>query len=147
MLTFLLHVIPMNLVIGGSLIALINRIKSGGEKNSFPYRTAELISRWLPVLIAATVTFGVAPLLFVQVLYGRLLYTSSILMGWIWLSVIPLLILAYYSAYYLAVKKKQNLSRSRFIAALSSFLFVLIGIIFTANMSLMLRPEKNLNKQ
>ena len=33
----------------------------------------------LPVAVAATVTFGVAPLLFLQVLYGRLFFSSAVL--------------------------------------------------------------------
>jgi hypothetical protein len=46
-----------------------------------------------------SVNFGVAPLLFVQVLYGHFFYASSILMAVFWLAVIPLLIAAYYAAY------------------------------------------------
>ena len=38
-------------------------------------------------------------MLFLQVLHGNLIYTSSILMGVYWLSVIGLFILAYYRAY------------------------------------------------
>jgi len=46
----------------------------------------------LPVFVSFTVTLGVAALLFVQVIYGNLLYTSSILIGAAWLGVVPLVI-------------------------------------------------------
>ena len=49
--------------------------------------------------VAATVTLGVAPLLFVQELFGRVFFTSSILMAWFWLAIIALLIPAYYGVY------------------------------------------------
>ncbi len=48
----------------------------------------------LPLVIAFAVNFGVAPLLFLQVLYGHFIYTSSILMGIFWISIIPALIIA-----------------------------------------------------
>ena len=53
----------------------------------------------IPTLIALTVNFGVPPLLFVQVLYGHLFYSSSVMLAVPWILVIPILILAYYAAY------------------------------------------------
>ena len=75
----------------------------GGTRRTAP-RSSPSSRRPLPVAIAATVTLGVAPLLFVQVLYGRLFFTSSILMAWFWLAIVPLVILAYYGAYLLAFR-------------------------------------------
>jgi len=51
---------------------------------------------------------GVAPLLFLQVLYGRLFFTSSILMAGFWLAVVPLLIVAYYCAYVVAFRGQRT---------------------------------------
>ena len=142
MLTFLLHIIPMNFVLGGSVIAFLGRYKGQADATSYPRRMAALIAGWMPVTVAATITFGVAPLLFIQVLYGRLLYTSSILMGWFWWLVIPILIIAYYTSYFLAFRENDNWKRLRLLAAFSSALFLVIGLIYTINMSLMLRPER-----
>lgn len=64
-----------------------------------PMLTFALHLHLMNALVAFTVNFGVAPLLFVQVLYGHLFYASSILMAVFWLAVIPLLIAAYYAAY------------------------------------------------
>ena len=66
---------------------------------------AHLVVKAMPVLISATVTLGVAALLFLQVLYGRLFFVSAVVMGWWWLGVIGLLILAYYAAYLLALRE------------------------------------------
>ena len=58
-----------------------------------------------------------APLLFVQVLYGRLFLTSSVLMAWWWLAVVPLVILAYSGAYLLAFRGKALGPRAKAVAA------------------------------
>ena len=42
---------------------------------------------------------GVPPLLFAQVLYGRALYTSSVLIGVYWISIIAILTLTYWLLY------------------------------------------------
>jgi hypothetical protein len=95
MLTFALHLLLMNALVGSTGIALYSHLR-GGEVHG---RLASGLSKVLPILAAFTVNFGVAPLLFVQVLYGHLFYASSILMAVFWLAVIPLLIAAYYAAY------------------------------------------------
>lgn len=141
LLTFLLHIIPMNLVLGGSVLVFQQRWQARRGDES-----AREISRWLvrmlPTAVAATVSFGVAPLLFVQVLYGRLLYTSSILIGWPWLMVIPILILAYYGTYLVAFRSEERSRGSLLlIGGVSAFLFLVIAFIYSNNMSLMLRPE------
>ena len=45
------------------------------------------------------INLGVPPLLFAQVLYGRAIYTSSVMIGLRWIAVIPALILAYWLLY------------------------------------------------
>lgn len=138
LLTFLLHLVPMNLILGGSLLVLWARLRS-------KLAIREELTRWftgmMPVAVAATVSFGVAPLLFSQVLYGRLLYSSSILIGWWWLAVIPMVIIAYY-AVYLAAYREDRLSRagSLVLSLLSAGIFTAISFVYTSNMSLMLRP-------
>ena len=103
-LTFLLHVLAMNLVLGGSLLALLGRFSRRAEDAALRARLLAAFDKALPVALAATVTLGVAPLLFVQVLYGRVFFTSSILMGWYWLGLVPLVIAGYYGAYLLAFR-------------------------------------------
>jgi len=136
LVTFLLHVLAMNSILGGSILATFARIKGSGHYDTF-FRTFVKI---LPVAIATTITLGVPPLLFVQVFYGRLLYTSSVLMGWFWFSVIPLLILAYYGSYVLAFKTDSS-SKWKWLIWVVVVILLIIAFIYTNNMSLMLRPE------
>jgi hypothetical protein len=53
----------------------------------------------LPASISFTITTGVAPLLFVQALYGPLFYSATVLVGWVWLALLLLLVGAYYAVY------------------------------------------------
>jgi hypothetical protein len=57
--------------------------------------------------MAATVTFGVAPLLFVQLLYPRLIYAAAIVNGWYWLLIVLAAIVAYYCLYAAASRSRR----------------------------------------
>jgi hypothetical protein len=140
-LTFFLHLVAMNVVLGGSLLALHWRF-SRRPKDARP-RAALLafFGRSLPVAVAATVTLGVAPLLFLQVLYGRLFFTSSILMAWLWLAIVPLLILAYYGAYLLAFRAEALGPRGRVVAAGVTALFAAVAFLQVSNATRSLRPD------
>jgi hypothetical protein len=140
-LTFLLHLVAMNVALGGSILAL--HWRHSGRAEGAPHRAAFLafFDGALPVAIAATVTLGVAPLLFVQVLYGRLFFTSSILMGALWLAVVPLVILAYYGAYRLAFRAEAPGGRPRAVALLVTLPFAAVALLQVSNATRALRPE------
>jgi len=132
--TFTIHLLFMNVALGGTLMLLASRLRGGDWLAEAGFHGAAV--KKIPSMIALAVNFGVAPLLFVQVLYGHLMYSSSVLMGVYWLLVIPLLILAYYCAYIYA--------RRHAVAALAASAVVLLYIAFMQvnNMTLMLQPEK-----
>jgi hypothetical protein len=140
-LTFLLHLLAMNVVLGGSVLALHWRFSRRAEGADHREALLGFFAKALPVAVAATVTLGVAPLLFVQVLYGRLFFTSSILMAWLWLAVIPLVVLAYYGAYFLAFRGKDLGDRARWVAAIVAGLFLAIAFLYVSNVTRALRPE------
>jgi hypothetical protein len=54
---------------------------------------------WLPFYLGAAITAGVAPLLFVQVLYQDRVYTAQLLMGPRWFAIIPALVIGFYALY------------------------------------------------
>ena len=60
---------------------------------------ARALARRLTVVMTYVINLGVPPLLFAQVLYGRALYTSSVLIGAYWISIILLLTLTYWLLY------------------------------------------------
>ncbi len=140
-LTFLLHLVAMNVVLGGSILALHWRFSRRAE--GAPQRAALLafFAKALPVAVAAAVSLGVAPLLFVQVLYGRLFFTSSILMAWFWLAIVPLVILAYSGAYLLAFREEALGGRSRGVAGLVALFFVTVAFLQVSNATRALRPD------
>jgi hypothetical protein len=137
-LTFTLHVLPMNAVLGGAVLGAVSRWRA---RRGDPHHAqlAQLIGKLLPVLIAAAVSLGVAALLFLQVLYGRVFFSSAIVMGWFWLAVVPLLIGGYYAAY--AVAFAEHRGGRLGAAVVVAVVALTIGFIYTNNMTLMLRPE------
>lgn len=137
LLTSVLHLLSMNLLVGGAILALIARVR-GRRGNAAQAEVSRAIDKVLPTLVAATVSLGVAPLLFVQVLYGRIFFVSSILIGWWWLAVIGLVIVAYSAAYTVAMRKRSSI----LTAALVPALLLAVAAILVTNMSLMLWPEQ-----
>ncbi|MCK4881317.1 MAG: hypothetical protein KAS82_11670, partial [Bacteroidales bacterium] len=96
----------------------------------------------IPTLVALTVNFGVPPLLFVQVLYGHLFYSSSVMLAVPWILVVPILILAYYGAY-IFVKQADRvplLSKAGLIFTTLSLLY--IAFVFVNNSTLAIQPDR-----
>jgi len=97
--TFFLHMLFMNLTLGGTLLAVFAHVGGGGRRDD---PRGALAARLMAVNnygISLTITTGVAPLLFIQVLYQQYFYSATILIGGIWLGFLLLLFLGYYSAY------------------------------------------------
>jgi hypothetical protein len=136
--TWVLHIVLMNTMLGGTIIALVNSLR-GGESNLGVSRFA---SKLIPFAVALAVNAGVAPLLFLQVLYGHFVYVSSILMAVYWLSIVLMLILAYYGVYLFRYKFDSWGKGRNLILGFSAALFLLIGFLFTNNWTLALSPEK-----
>jgi len=142
-LTFVVHILFINVVVGGSLFVLVNRLRGRGE--DIENCTHGAIALKIPSLIALSVTIGVAPLLFVQVLYGHLIYSSSVLMATYWILVIPVLILGYYGAYIFTTRihREDSCSPWATIGITVTVLAVLyIAFMFVNNMTLMLNPQE-----
>jgi len=135
LVTFLLHLIAMNLTVGGTAIAAI----CSARRKSDPHagQLAGDLVGILPISLAFTITLGVAALLFVQVLYGNLLYASSILIGAFWIAVIPILIVAYYGLYY-----SKSHPGSTGPVWMSLILLLGIGLIYVNNFTLMMTPQR-----
>jgi hypothetical protein len=138
-LTFVLHLVAMNFLLGGATIAVVERIR--GRTRPASRELARWIERRLPVTMAFTVTLGVAPLLFLQAMYGHLFYTSSVLMAWPWLLVIPLVIVTYYLAYLLSFKGDEASEGLRLAGWIVAIALVVIAFIYVNNMSLAIRPD------
>jgi len=136
LLTFVLHIVFMNLAFGSALIALFGRL-AGGKTGS---GLAHELGHRAPTFLALTVNFGVAPLLFVQVLYGQFLYTSSVLMAGWWLSAILAVILGYYALYVHDAKTESAPGLSLLALGLAVAFLAYTGFLLANNMTLMLKP-------
>jgi hypothetical protein len=133
-ITFALHILLVNTVLGGAIVCSVRSVVS---KNSLSIKK---VSKVLPSLFALAVNLGVAPLLFIQMLYGQYMYTSSILMAVYWLSVVFLAIIAYYALYVFAGRYGGH-SKFSLSIFLSSAAMLCIGLVMSNNMTLMLRPD------
>jgi len=137
--TFVLHLVPMNLLAGGSVMLSLSSFL--GRRDLRHREFARRASRVVPPVVAFTITFGVAPLLFLQLLYGQLFYTSSVLIAWAWLAVVLLVMLGYYGIYWFGMQHEELGPRAVWVILAAAFLFILVAFIFTQNMSFMLRPQ------
>jgi len=143
LVVFFLHVIFMNCTLAGGLTAVFNAVRGRSTRHPLSRKLSADLARVLPVFVAFTVTLGVASLLFLQVLYGNLFYTSSILIGVYWFSVILLVIIGYYGYYYFNAHSGDKATTASIVTlSLAVLCFLTIGFIFTNNMTLMWSPEK-----
>jgi len=131
--TFSIHMILMNFMLGGSLLTVWDMLTGKLEKRA---------SGSIPTLVALTVNFGVPPLLFVQVLYGHLFYSSSVMVAVPWILVIPILILAYYGAYLYVRKWESAPGWSKAGLVFSSLFLLYVAFLLVNNNTLALRPDR-----
>lgn len=143
-LTLFLHLLPMNFVLGGSVLTAVSylRARSGLDEIAWCHRRLiELLARAFPVAIAFTITLGIAPLLFVQVLYGPLFFSSSILMAWLWLALVGLLLLGYYAACWHTYRRAALGEAAVWVSLGVAATFLVIAFLFVNNFSLLQNPE------
>ena len=148
LLTFFLHVLFMNCLLGGTAVALVCTLRR--QSSAFSARLAGDLGRLLPSVFAFTITLGVAPLLFLQVMYGQFLYASSILIGVPWLAIIAMVVLAYYGVYFFSMtlaktQGHEQKGSTTVVLALVVLLLATIAFVYSNNFTLMLAPERWLN--
>ncbi|MGD0831221.1 MAG: hypothetical protein ABR907_09780 [Terracidiphilus sp.] len=136
--TLALHFVAVEMLLGGLLLAVVLSLFRSSPACAV---TARALARRLTVVMTFVINLGVPPLLFAQVLYGRALYTSSVLIGIYWISIIALLTLTYWLLY----RFSARLEAGKFAACTGFTAWLLAGCIarlLSTNMTLMLRPEK-----
>jgi hypothetical protein len=135
-LTLTLHFVAMNFLLGGVIITLHAAVR---KRWNDP--TLLKFVRLFPSAMAATVTLGVAPLLFLQVVYPRQVYAAAIVSGWFWLNVITAVIIAYYALYRVALKaeKTGKVSVPALLLALLGLLYV--SAVYSSVFAMAERPK------
>ncbi len=137
-LTLTLHFLAMNFTLGSVILYLWTRFRKDEEYRGIGH----FLGSGLPLGVSYLITLGIPPLLFVQVLYGQLFYSSSVIMGAFWIQVIPVMILAYLGFYYFKFSRAKG-ERSRWpIVAVAGVLLLYIGFIYVNNFTLTMSPQK-----
>ncbi len=139
-LTFFLHIVPMSITLGGTVLATVFEIRARLQKSADFKALAYKLWRTLPSVTAYTITIGVAPLLFVQLIYGKFFYPASVITGWSWFAIIPVLIIAYYLLYLQSLGAKDAPWRT-WAGLVAMVLFAGVAGIFVSTMSLSWEPE------
>lgn len=144
----------MNFMLGGAFLAAFFLLKGLKDKSSFEYRIGRGLVNGLPIYTSVAITQGIVPLLFVQLIYGPMFYTSSVLMAAPWFSIIFILLAAYFLVYVVVYKCIPTAAEAAADAKAEAksklgpiLLFITIGLMLTVgfffsnNMTLMLRPD------
>lgn len=139
---FLLHIVFVNLTVGGTLIALSAHWR--GRRDPDLLELARRIIDGVTVHKSVAVVLGVGPLLLISIAYTTPFYTSSTLVAPAWLSVIWLVTLAFGLLY--AYKFGWNTLRAArpwlhacFGLGAGAVLLV-VPLIYLTNTQLMLQP-------
>jgi MFS family permease len=139
-LTFYLHYLSVGIMMATAIAAASGYVR--GKKNPEWLALGRRMSLILPFTIAFAINLGIAPLLFVQVLYGNFFYTATILMGIPWLLLTWLLIIIYYGAYWLAFRGNDDVSRRSKFSIIISVLLGLIAFMLVNVNTLMITPDR-----
>lgn len=133
---FVVHLLFMNALVGSGVIGWVQTWRSGGPG----LEAARTIGKRIPFYMAFAVNFGVAALLFLQVLYGHFFYTSSILMAVWWLAALALVLTAYGAAYWIDFRFHGPVAVRRLVWTLMAAALLMVAFIFVNNLTLMQDP-------
>lgn len=135
-ITFALHIIFVNLIIGGTGLSIWFSI----NKNQFTENIVETFARTTTIGISLAIVLGVAPLLFVQVIYDPLWYSANNISAWMVLGFLLLIALSFTISYifYFSSKKGGHI----LWPVISFILLILSAFIIHALSVQMINPEK-----
>jgi hypothetical protein len=135
--TLSLHFVAVEMLLGGLLIAVCLCLFGRSPQAAV---AARAIAHRLTVVMTYVINLAVPPLLFAQVLYGRALYTSSVLIGVWWIMIILVLMAAYGLLYLFSAR--LDAGKPAWYYGLGAWLLAgYVGHTLSVNMTLMLRPE------
>ncbi len=142
-ISFLVHIIFVNLMVGGTLLTFFAQVKGLREKDYDIL--AHEIAKTITVNKSMAVVMGVAPLLIINTLYTVYFYSANALTGLFWIAIVPLVTFAFLLTYphkYLWEKLQNNKGLHIAMIAAASAIFLFVPLIFLTNINLMLYPEK-----
>lgn len=143
--SFLLHILFVNLMVGGSVLTWWLQRKSLKHNEPAYDSLAREIAATITVNKSLAVVIGVAPLLTINTLYTVFFYSANALTGFVWISIVPIVtaafLLLYYHKYswdrYGETKKKFHIG----INMAAALLLLFVPLIFLTNINLMQFPQ------
>jgi len=136
LLTLTLHFVAMNFLFGGLIVLLFARLE---DKWNHP--TVGRFIQLFPTLMAATVTLGVAPLLFLQLVYGKQVYSAAIVSAWPWLFVVVAVMVAYYLLYGVAFSRRVRPGRLPVLLGLAALALGYVSLTYSTVFSMAEHPD------
>lgn len=131
--TLMVHIAFMNYVLAGAAYLAATAPARGGPVTA-------MLRDWMPFMLSAAITAGIAPLLFLQVLYKEQFYTANLLLFFRWMAILPALIAGFYLAYLLKAGRARRLSVWIGWGVFACFAFV--GWAWVENHILSLQPAE-----
>ncbi|MBZ0267635.1 hypothetical protein K8I85_05735 [bacterium] len=120
--TLTLHLLAMNLLVGALFFLALLRPKGDTPSSAS-------LSYVVPTLLTATVSLGVAPLLFAQLVYRHQVYAASIVSAWWWLGTVAAAIGIYLCAY---GTRRQGHATPRWSLLLPALLLAIyVSVVFS----------------
>lgn len=141
-LTFALHILFVQLMLGTSAITIFGAFNNDAKWRRLGAAMLEIAK----ISVSVAIVIGVAPLLFVQVVYDPHWYTSNVLSAnWV-IGFIIILIFAYWAmyAYYFMNSKEKDKTKQpngRVWMLVSLALMLVVGFIMHSLTSQILHPE------
>lgn len=129
--TLSLHVVFLGYVLAGSgYVAARMIVRPSGRDPA-----AELLRDWLPFALGAAITAGVAPLLFIQILYKESFYTANLLLFHRWMALVPVLMIGFYLLYLAKSRRVETWGRIARVAVTAGAFgcFVFTAYAWTEN--------------
>ena len=131
--TLSVHIVLIGYVLGGTGYLAFTAILTRGSQSGSA--TIARVRDWLPFFLGLAITAGVAPLLFVQVLYQEQFYTANLLLFVRWLAIVPAIMIGFYALY--VAKTQWFAMQSRgvriAVAVLPMVCFAFVGYSWTEN--------------
>lgn len=135
--TLTLHFAAMNVLLGGLVVVLLGRFE-----DRWNHPTVRRMLRLFPSAMAAAITFGVAPLLFLQLVYHRQAYAAAIVSAWFWLGILAAALVGYYILYAAAAGDGAGGARRRVLLWVALVGFLYISFTYSSVFSLAERPDR-----
>ena len=120
--TLVIHFIFMSYVLAGSVWVMFGLFAPRGAMSEI----TAVLKDWMPVMLSGAITAGVAPLLFIQILYRQQFYTANLLQFHRWMAILPILIVLFYLAYLIKAHGDRQtwIQRIAAVACVGCVLFI-----------------------